>query len=193
MPDSAKLVVTAYVKQESHWAVQAMFSFWKERSRVWRNLKLWHCIYCVCLGPTDFIHQKQCLRINGWKPTDSFVYEGKWRHIAHCPHLPVAGLGDVWQEVSTDGLQGKECPQARCWYFWMACHATLHAGHELHLADLASDSDDVIFHDPQLDLKDPKAEPLNFKLKGPVIAVISWDLLSDSFSAFTENIFLKLF
>lgn len=87
--------------------------------------------------------------------------------------MPVAGLGDVWQEVSTDGLQGKECPQARCWYFWMACHATLHAGHELHLADLASDSDDVIFHDPQLDLKDPKAEPLNFKLKGPVIAVIS--------------------
>ena len=67
-PDSAKLVVTAYVKQESHWAVQAMFSFWKERSRVWRNLKLWHCIYCVCLGPTEFIHQKQCLRINGWKP-----------------------------------------------------------------------------------------------------------------------------
>ncbi len=69
MPDSAKLVVTAYVKQESHWAVEAsMFSFWKERSRIWINLKLWHCSYWVCVGPIDFIHQKQCLRMNGWKP-----------------------------------------------------------------------------------------------------------------------------
>ena len=43
-------------------------------------------------------------------------------------------------------------------------------GHESHLA---FDSDVMIFHDPQLDLKDLKAQPLNFELKGPVTAVTS--------------------
>ena len=186
VPDSAKLVVTAYVKQESHWAVQAsMFSFWKERSRIWINLKLWHCSYWVCVGPIDFIHQKQCLRMNGWKPP-----------ILLCT-FTLESDGTLLIDLICQLLGLEKRSVARSQHWWtsrekMSAPPVLEflIGHESHLA---FDSDVMIFHDPQLDLKDLKAQPLNFELKGPVTAVTSWDLLSDSFWAFTESSSLKLF